>query len=456
MSTYDWAKKVVVTGGSGQLGTLVLRRLCADRKVKEVVSLDVRPPIACGTKLRAHIADVRDRDIARHFDGATAVVHLAFLVTGWPTRDVFDSVNIGGSRNVFLATVASGAKSLVYASSIAAYGVLPGHPVPIVETTPRRLADAFAYSAAKYQVEEILDRFEEDHPSIAVARFRPGILVGTHMEHALGATLSRRLLVASGESPWPIVWDEDVADAIVLALRSGARGAYNLGAEDARPARELAQAAGLRMIDVPRAVRTSAARVLPLVARLRRPKTDPAWLEAADVPMIMSSEKARAELGWKPTCPNAIDVMRRYVELAPRVGDRSLDAFFRAVTFRARRIPPPPDAVHVVQQIHLSLTGADGGDFQLLIDHGRLTAMPGIPRPPSAVVTMRASLFRELVAGRTDFASAQLTGRIRIEGEAMAAMVIQSLVATFRATASKPGRDGWVARKLEGWVTRAG
>jgi uncharacterized protein YbjT (DUF2867 family) len=37
--------RIAVTGGSGQLGTLVLRRLADDRAVKEIVALDVRPPL---------------------------------------------------------------------------------------------------------------------------------------------------------------------------------------------------------------------------------------------------------------------------------------------------------------------------------------------------------------------------------------------------------------------------
>lgn len=37
--------KVVVTGGSGQLGTLVLRRLIALRRVERIVSLDLEPPV---------------------------------------------------------------------------------------------------------------------------------------------------------------------------------------------------------------------------------------------------------------------------------------------------------------------------------------------------------------------------------------------------------------------------
>src|SRR5262245_28590879 len=120
--------RVVVTGGSGQLGTLVLRRLTADRSVASIVSLDLRPPSVASSRIRAVKADVRDPDLERLLDGADAVVHLAFLVTQHRPGGVFESVNIGGSKNVFEAAARARAKQIVYASSVAAYGCVPGHP----------------------------------------------------------------------------------------------------------------------------------------------------------------------------------------------------------------------------------------------------------------------------------------------------------------------------------------
>jgi UDP-glucose 4-epimerase len=46
-------------------------------------------------------------------------------------------VNLAGSRNVFEAAVAAGAKRLVYASSVAAYGFHRDNPQPLTEETPR-------------------------------------------------------------------------------------------------------------------------------------------------------------------------------------------------------------------------------------------------------------------------------------------------------------------------------
>src|SRR5262245_24915848 len=125
--------RVVVTGGSGQLGSRVLRRLAADRKVKAITSIDLRPPAIASPKIRAVTADVRDQDIGRHMKDHDALVHLAFVVTEVRPRDEVEAVNVGGSANVFAAGAAAGITRIVYSSSIAAYGVVPGHPEPITE-----------------------------------------------------------------------------------------------------------------------------------------------------------------------------------------------------------------------------------------------------------------------------------------------------------------------------------
>jgi UDP-glucose 4-epimerase len=452
-------RKIAVTGGSGELGTLVLRRLCADRTVGEVVSLDLQPPRLASSKLTAVHADVRDPDFARHLHGCDAVVHLAFIVVGWRPRAEFDAVNVEGSKNVFRAAIAAGVKQIVYSSSVAAYGCVPGHPVPIVESTPRRHQPEFPYSAAKYQVEAFLDELEPQHPEVAIARLRPAILVGVHMEHGLGNVMRRGILPDSGEVPMPLVWDEDVADAVVLALQKGARGAFNLSAGELVPTRELARIGGLKVVHVPkmiaRGVQQGAQLLAPLLLRLHvAGATDPAWISVGDVPLVMSTDKAKEVLGWKPSAPTAAAVVRRYVETVPRKLDRRIDLFLRLLTLAPRDQEMPAEARRMRVSMHLQLTGPDGGDIALTFDAGRITIEHEVPRPPQATITMKASTLRALLTGKLDYTTATLTGKIRVEGEGLAALVLQGIVETFRGITKKPGATGFATRQLERWFAR--
>jgi len=428
--------KIAVTGGAGQLGTVVLRRLLAERAVKSVRCLDLRPPIVAGGRLEYVQADVRDPDFARHLDGCDALVHLAFVVTGYRPRPEFDAINIGGSRNVFAAAARAGIKQIVYASSIAAYGIAPGQPTPLVETTPRVHVRDFPYSSAKYEVEDFLDReFEPQHPDVAVARFRPGIFIGAPTVHAFGRMLDRGLLVDG--PPMPLVWDEDVAEAMALALRKRTHGAFNLVAEPPTDSAEIARACKLRLIRVPEAARLAAAFVGELASKLGLASVDPAWLRHGMAPMIGSSEKARRELGWTPRCPTPISVIERYLAEAAGGLDRRLDLFFRSMQLLARA-QPMAEGRHMNARVYLRLTGRGGGDLGLIVDGGKLSITREPPRPPTVTVTLKATTMRELLAGKLEFTTAQLTGKVRVDGEALAALVVQAMVASFRQRAPKP------------------
>jgi len=333
------------------------------------------------------------------------------------------------------AAVQAGIKKIVYTSSVAAYGVVHGHPRPIVEETPRVHQPSFPYSAAKWEVEAWLDEFEPRHPDVALARLRPSIVVGAPTVHAHGAMLARRAIV-DVEAPMPLVWDEDVADAVALALRKNARGAFNLTAEPAATARELAKACGLRLIRVPRALMNLGASIGALANRLGLSEAvDPAWLRISDVCLDMSAEKARRELGWKPRCPTPAAVINRFLAENSTGLERRLDVFVRLLQLGARR--PLDPVAHMNGRVHLRLTGPGGGDVGFIMNRAHVEVIREMPRPPTTVVSMKTATFYDLLAGRTDFNTAQLTAKVRVEGEALNALVIAAIVTRFRAEAPK-------------------
>jgi nucleoside-diphosphate-sugar epimerase/putative sterol carrier protein len=442
--------RVAVTGGSGHLGTLVLRRLADERTVEEIVALDVRPPLIVSGKLRDVRADVRDQGLGKHLQGCDALVHLAFMLAKRADRAKQDSVNVEGSKNVFRSAIDAGVKCIVYASSVAAYGVVPGLPVPVVESTPRTRQPGFWYACAKYDVESFLDELEQAHAGVSIARMRPSVLIGRRIEHRLGSALRRGVIPDGGAGAMPLVWDEDVADGFLLALKQGARGAFNLSANEPLPARELAQAAGMRVLKLPLGALRKLEKALAVLRLL--PPFDPGWLEATDFPLVYSSERARRELGWKPRCSTAREVMCRYAETVPRKLDRRLALWARLVDRASRGEPPRPELAGYEAVVHLDLTGPGGGDFALEAHGGKVRLKRGAPRSANAAVTLKASLFLELLAGKTDFAGAQLSGRVRVDGQGLAGLLIGGLVAGFHAAGRGGGVRGISARGLKSWM----
>src|SRR5689334_11124498 len=117
--------RIVVTGASGNVGTSLLDALRADERVTEIVGLARRPPATPGERTTWVRADVVTDPLEGVFDGADAVVHLAWAIQ--PSHDprTLRAVNVDGSRRVFRAAAAAGVGALVHASSIGVYSPGP-------------------------------------------------------------------------------------------------------------------------------------------------------------------------------------------------------------------------------------------------------------------------------------------------------------------------------------------
>jgi hypothetical protein len=244
-----------------------------------------------------------------------------------------------------------------------------------------------------------------------------------------------------------------VADAVLLALKKGARGAFNTVADDQRPPAELARACGMRAIEPPRAMGVALARLSPWLEKLDLLEAfDEQWLAAGESHFVVSSEKARRELGWTPTCSTAIDVMKRFVEVVPAHLDRRIAAFLGAVTLAARLRPTmrfPEEAMRVGSRLWWRLTGDGGGDVGILWEAGKLTVTRKPPRPPTAIATMPAKLLVDVLAGRTRLATHLLTGRLHVEGDPTAGKALVWLIDDFPREA---GVHGLPARALSRWM----
>src|SRR6266702_3502093 len=158
---------------------------------------------------------------------------------------------------------------------------------------------------------------------------RANVLIGRNMPHLLGKLLHVGWIPDIGGTPLPLVWDEDVADLVMAALRNRARGAFNASAEDLLNADELARRVGFRSVRTPSllvlAYRTLRAALASFGLHLL---PDPAWVDKMRSAMLVaSSKRARTELGWCPHYPTATAVVKRFQEVSPRGTDLRVQLF---------------------------------------------------------------------------------------------------------------------------------
>ena len=301
--------RVVVLGASGNVGTSVLRALGQEERVGSVLGLARRRPRLVAAKTSWRAVDIARDDLTPHLRGADAVVHLAWLIQ--PSRDeqITHATNVQGSARVFEAVARAGVPSLVYASSVGAYGAGPKDRAVDESWPTTGIASSF-YSRHKAAVERILDSFEGAHPEVRVARLRPGLIFkrdaasGIRRLFAgplLPPALVRRALVPVLPVPpglrFQAVHSHDVGQAYRQAVVRPVRGAFNVAADPVLDGRELGRLLGAQPIAVPRSVLRLAA---DLSWRARLQPTSPGWLDMAMEVPIMDTARARRELDWTP------------------------------------------------------------------------------------------------------------------------------------------------------------
>jgi UDP-glucose 4-epimerase len=312
---------VAVTGPTGEIGKAFISALERLPEVDRVIGMARRPFDLAGQgweKTEYRRGDVLDREAVEDLvDGADVVVHLAFVIVAG--GDESREINLRGSRNVFEAAAAAGAKRLVYTSSVAAYGFRRGMPELLSEDEPVQGTARHPYSAHKAAVEEELAEALDGSATEAYV-FRPCIVAGPQatmlldvipllamgqripgpLRWALGKVPELRPVLPDPGVPFQLVHHDDVATALCAAvLGHGDPGVYNLAGPGRLTISDLAHELGWHAVPVP-ASQLAVGAAAEAVALMPFLPDEAAWIEAVRRPVLMDTAKARGELHWMP------------------------------------------------------------------------------------------------------------------------------------------------------------
>jgi len=171
--------KVVVTGALGHIGSHLIRVLpeqfpeidlhlidnLSTSRYSSVFSLPAHGRFSLYTE------DIRDSGLAKRFDGAEAVIHLAAATdatSSFDRRQEIEEVNVEGSLLVANACLETGT-ALLFPSTTSVYG---SQASLVDEDTPRsELRPQSPYAEGKLRVEEELERLREDGLRYTICRF---------------------------------------------------------------------------------------------------------------------------------------------------------------------------------------------------------------------------------------------------------------------------------------------
>jgi UDP-glucose 4-epimerase len=301
--------RVVVTGASGNVGTSVLEALGEEPKVKEIVGIARRVPEIEMPKVEWVGADVTEVNLVPFFDGADAVIHLAWAIQ--PSRDesVTERINVEGSRRVFEAAAGAKVPALVYASSVGAYSPGPKKR-QVDESWPVDGIPTSFYSRHKAATEDILDEVEGRAPEMRIVRLRPGLIFKAEAASEIrrlfagpflpGFLVRKSLIPVLPRVPrlrFQAVDSRDIGQAYRQAVVRNVHGAFNIAAEPEIGIEDLCELFGARSFPLPAGALRAAA---DLSWKLRLQPSPAGWVDLAlGVPM-MDTTRARTELGWEP------------------------------------------------------------------------------------------------------------------------------------------------------------
>jgi UDP-glucose 4-epimerase len=314
--------KIVVTGATGNVGTSTIEALSRSSEVDEVVGIARRRPTWKPPRTSWIETDILEPGLADAFRGADAVIHLAWAIQ--PSRDgeTLERINVEGSRLVFEAAATAEVPKLVYASSVGAYSKGPKDR-EVDESWPTTGTPSSFYARHKVAVERLLNRFEQTRPETKVVRLRPALIFkGEAAEEIrrlfIGPFLPSFLVRSSLVPALPrlqglrfqAVHSADVGQAYLRAAVSDAGGAFNIAAEPPLDSERLAEVMDARTFSLPAPLVRALA---DLSWRLRLQPTPPGWLDMALNVPLMSSERARTELGWEPRF-SAVEAVEELME----------------------------------------------------------------------------------------------------------------------------------------------
>lgn len=262
--------KILVTGGSGFIGTHLVERLL--KEGNEVIVLDNKPP----KNKKAHYVngDIRSaEDVSLAMNRCKACFHLAAIAQARnEDRDLLYKVNYLGSKTVFDEAEKVGAK-IIFSSSSAVYG---NAPVPLKESV--QCKPVSYYGTTKLKAEQLLkgtDAF--------ITRFFN--VYGSGTEAGVVNVFCKKMMnyeevpvMGTGRQTRDFVYISDVIDALMLGFKHN--GVCNVGTGK----------------------ETSVMQLIEMIQRLTRYKPNIKRIEGSplDPERSVADISKITKLGWKP------------------------------------------------------------------------------------------------------------------------------------------------------------
>jgi UDP-glucose 4-epimerase len=291
-------EKLLITGISGGQGRLLASRV-AD--AYEVIGTDAVPWEGHPKSIRVFTLDVLKKkfeDVFRQ-ERPHAVVHLGQIRHFRSDPERRHEVNVLGTRRLLEFCAKYEVKQLVVQSSSYVYGALPENPYFLTEEAPLNSSRTYPEMRDLVEMDTQTVAHLWKYPQMATAIVRPVNTLGTHVETSVINYLKLGYVpVILGFNPMTqFIHEEDVTEAVALALEKNLRGVFNVTGPGEVPMRVAIRETGGTPVPVPEFVaRTLFGRLFQLGLF----HTPPGAIDYIKYPCTVSGKRFAEATGFKP------------------------------------------------------------------------------------------------------------------------------------------------------------
>lgn len=292
-------QRIVVTGISGNLGRQVAKLLHRDA---HVIGVD-RRPFEGRPKDVDHVqVDLRKKKLEDVFrkQKVDAVIHMGIMHDPRMTAEDHHSFNVLGTTHVLDCVARFGVKKLVVLSSGNVYGPSPDNSNFLTEDAPLMAASRFPTVRDLIEVDMLAQSFFWKHPEIETVVLRPVHIVGPTIRNAPSnyLRLERPWVMAGFDPMVQLIHFEDVARAMIEALKTGRRGVYNVTGPGEVPLSAVFKELGHRSIPMPSML---ARPLLKTLFKYRLASYPPEEIDHIQFLCMVDGARWKEETHWEPT-----------------------------------------------------------------------------------------------------------------------------------------------------------
>jgi UDP-glucose 4-epimerase len=288
---------VVVTGICGRLGRRLARQL---HRGRPVIGLDRREFVGKPKDIEHHQIDVRRKKARELFRGPdiAALVHLGVMHDPRLGAEDHHAWNVVAFQKLLEYVQQYDVPKLVLLSSANVYGPRPDNPQFLSEEAPLLGANRFSDMRDLVELDMLAQSFFWKHPQTETVILRPTHILGT-VQNAPSNYLRLKVVpTLMGFDPMvQVVHQDDVVNAIQLALRPGVRGIFNIAGPPPVPLSKILSLLNRTQVPVP----YSMAKVgVERLWRYRMTSFPAPELDFIRYVCMVEDNRAREVLGYSP------------------------------------------------------------------------------------------------------------------------------------------------------------